>query len=129
MIPQLLSTSIREGNSSELVPPLMLKSNQEPVILKLSDITPSEIDFHCCSVLESILSNKLPVSNICNKMLTMKTGDDDMMLRDEKIRRQRVLEFLRTCMWKVSSSVSNKKLIFSGKIDRVPGPEDLLYPL
>jgi len=129
-IPQLLHASIRLENSSQLIPPMITRNKEGlTVVLKMSDITPSGIDFHCCNVLESILSDRIMYSNICEKVKKLELNDNGMIYADETKLREYALNCLKKCMWRFSSSINNRRLIFAGTADDVVRREVLLYNL
>jgi len=110
-IPSLLYDPIRLQNSSKLVPPMLIMTGDKRVTaLKVSDITLAGIDFHCCNVLESVLSDEVICSTICNKLRD--SGFPDMPATGDKKKLQDyALIFLKKCMCQFSSGVSNKRLI------------------
>jgi len=128
-IPHLLHSPIRLETSSRLIPPMVTKSKEGLTMLKFSDITLSGIDFHCCNVLESILSDRVIFSNICDKVQKLEFDDSSMMPGDTSKLREHALKCLKKCMWKFSSSISNKRLLFSGVANVAVRQEELLYPL
>jgi len=118
-IPSLIYDPIRIENSSKLVLPMMTEG-KFLTALNISDITPAGIDFHCSNVLQHLLSEKNIYEKICDKMIKLGLNEKKVAAN----RKEHVMVFLQKCMWRFSSSISNKTLI-SGK--KLCHSEDLYH--
>jgi predicted CopG family antitoxin len=113
-----------------MVPPLIVDENSKLNALKIADITPSGIDFHCSSVLNTVLSNhevynqlvKLVGNNSINDLNEEPNGTSKECNKtipftvDGKVSKDFILSKLKSCMWNFSSGRNNKSYIVENKM-------------
>jgi len=114
-VPKLIHRSIRENQSSKLIPPLIINREKMFEGLVLSDIPFAGIDFHCSNILESMILSETTRNAISSRLVETETD--------------RIMQVLKTCMWHFSSSVNNRRPFLNNnvKVEKLPSKLNTLW--